>query len=130
MSAVWIFWTVLAIVGIALVVGGVIIGIGGGLTTNAFVFTSLLTIPAFSNIPLYAIAIAAAVIRAAMPAKMNRLRMIRANTMPNSSTRAWISNSSLVRSQSGASTRKDSRPMWPAATPTWWRTTIASSPPA
>ena len=41
-------------------VGGVIIGIGGGLTTNAFVFTSLLTIPAFSNIPLYAIAIAAA----------------------------------------------------------------------
>lgn len=40
-------------------VGGVIIGIGGGLTTNAFVFTSLLTIPAFSNIPLYVIAIAA-----------------------------------------------------------------------
>ena len=41
-------------------VGGVIIGIGGGLKTSAFVFTSLLTIPAFNNIPLYGIAIAAA----------------------------------------------------------------------
>ena len=41
-------------------VGGVIIGFGGGLKTSAFVFTSLLTIPAFNNIPLYAIAIAAA----------------------------------------------------------------------
>jgi PTS system beta-glucosides-specific IIC component len=41
-------------------VGGVIIGIGGGVTTNAFVFTSLLTIPAFNNIPLYAIAVTAA----------------------------------------------------------------------
>lgn len=41
-------------------VGGLIIGIGGGVTTNAFVFTSLLTIPAFNNIPLYAIAITAA----------------------------------------------------------------------
>ncbi|MBX0299592.1 glucose PTS transporter subunit IIA [Cryobacterium sp. 1639] len=40
-------------------VGGVIIGIGGGVTTNAFVFTSLLTIPAFNNIPLYAAAVAA-----------------------------------------------------------------------
>ncbi|MGY4857465.1 glucose PTS transporter subunit IIA [Cryobacterium sp. AP23] len=40
-------------------VGGVIIGIGGGVTTNAFVFTSLLTIPAFNNIPLYAVAVAA-----------------------------------------------------------------------
>jgi PTS system beta-glucosides-specific IIC component len=40
-------------------VGGVIIGLGGGVTTNAFVFTSLLTIPAFNNIPLYAIAVAA-----------------------------------------------------------------------
>jgi PTS system beta-glucosides-specific IIC component len=40
-------------------VGGVIIGIGGGVTTNAFVFTSLLTIPAFNNIPLYALAVAA-----------------------------------------------------------------------
>ena len=41
-------------------VGGVIIGFGGGLKTSAFVFTSLLTIPAFDNIALYAIAIAAA----------------------------------------------------------------------
>lgn len=41
-------------------VGGLIIGIGGGVTTNAFVFTSLLTIPAFNNIPLYALAVAAA----------------------------------------------------------------------
>ncbi|QYF73967.1 glucose PTS transporter subunit IIA [Cryobacterium sp. PAMC25264] len=40
-------------------VGGVIIGLGGGVTTNAFVFTSLLTIPAFNNIPLYAVAVAA-----------------------------------------------------------------------
>ncbi|WP_040159446.1 glucose PTS transporter subunit IIA [Nigerium massiliense] len=40
--------------------GGLIIGIGGGLRTNAFVFTSLLTIPAFNNIPLYAIAVAVA----------------------------------------------------------------------
>ncbi len=42
------------------VLGGLIIGIGGGLHTNAFVFTSLLTIPAFNKIPLYCIAIAAA----------------------------------------------------------------------
>ena len=41
-------------------VGGVIIGFGGGLKTSAFVFTSLLTIPAFNNIVLYAIAIGAA----------------------------------------------------------------------
>lgn len=46
-------------------VGGLVMGAGSYLagesvTTNAFVFTSLLTIPAFSNIPLYAIAIAAA----------------------------------------------------------------------
>ncbi|MHA6523681.1 PTS transporter subunit EIIC [Tessaracoccus sp. G1721] len=41
-------------------VGGVIIGFGGGLKTSAFVFTSLLTIPAFDNIALYALAIAAA----------------------------------------------------------------------
>ncbi len=31
-------------------VGGLILGIGGSVTTHAFVFTSLLTIPAFSNI--------------------------------------------------------------------------------
>jgi PTS system beta-glucosides-specific IIC component len=46
-------------------VGGLTIGIGGmlaggGVMTNAFVFTSLLTIPAFSNIPLYALSIAVA----------------------------------------------------------------------
>jgi PTS system beta-glucosides-specific IIC component len=45
-------------------VGGVIIGIGGGVTTNAFVFTSLLTIPAFNNIPLYALAVGASFITA------------------------------------------------------------------
>ena len=45
-------------------VGGLILGIGGWLTTpvhtQAFVFTSLLTIPAFTNMPLYAIAVIAA----------------------------------------------------------------------
>lgn len=41
-------------------VGGVIIGIGGGIHTSAFVFTSLLTIPAMSPIWLYGIAVAAA----------------------------------------------------------------------
>jgi PTS system beta-glucosides-specific IIC component len=41
-------------------VGGVIIGLGGGVKTSAFVFTSLLTIPAFDNIPLYATAVGAA----------------------------------------------------------------------
>ncbi|MGO2749348.1 MAG: glucose PTS transporter subunit IIA [Pseudoclavibacter sp.] len=41
-------------------VGGLIIGIGGGVKTSAFVFTSLLTIPAFDNIPLYAGAVGAA----------------------------------------------------------------------
>ena len=41
-------------------VGGLIIGIGGGVNIQAFVFTSLLTIPAFENIPLYAIAVLAA----------------------------------------------------------------------
>jgi PTS system beta-glucosides-specific IIC component len=41
-------------------VGGIIIGIGGGVKTHAFVFTSLLTIPAFSNMALYAIAVTAA----------------------------------------------------------------------
>ena len=33
-------------------VGGLIIGLGGGVKTNAFVFTSLLTIPAFDNMAL------------------------------------------------------------------------------
>ncbi|QGF23732.1 glucose PTS transporter subunit IIA [Raineyella fluvialis] len=41
-------------------VGGLITGLGGGLKTSAFVFTSLLTIPAFNNIGLYAISIGAA----------------------------------------------------------------------
>jgi PTS system beta-glucosides-specific IIC component len=45
-------------------VGGLIIGIGGGVTTSAFVFSSLLTIPAFDNIPLYAAAITAAFVTA------------------------------------------------------------------
>lgn len=40
--------------------GGVIIGLMGGVDTNAFAFTSLLTIPVFSPIPVYLIAIAAA----------------------------------------------------------------------
>lgn len=47
---------------IGCLVGGLILGIGGSVTTQAFVFTSLLTIPAFSNIPLYALAIGAAFI--------------------------------------------------------------------
>lgn len=46
------------------VVGGVIQGIFGGVTTNAFVFTSLLTIPAFSNIPVYAVSVLAAFLTA------------------------------------------------------------------
>ena len=41
-------------------VGGLIIGIGGGVKTSAFVFTSLLTIPAFDNLALYAGAVLAA----------------------------------------------------------------------
>lgn len=41
-------------------VGGLILGFGGSVTTKAFVFTSLLTIPAFSNILLYGGAVAAA----------------------------------------------------------------------
>ncbi|MFT8394532.1 glucose PTS transporter subunit IIA [Propionibacterium sp.] len=40
--------------------GGLVQGIGGGVVTHAFVFTSLLTIPAFSNIPLYALSVAVA----------------------------------------------------------------------
>lgn len=40
--------------------GGLITGLGGGVKTGAFVFTSLLTIPAFNNIPLYALSIAVA----------------------------------------------------------------------
>lgn len=40
--------------------GGVIIGVLGGVDTQAFAFTSLLTIPVFDPIPVYAIAVAAA----------------------------------------------------------------------
>ncbi len=40
------------------ITGAFIMGLGGGVTTNAFLFTSLLTIPAFNNIPLYATGIA------------------------------------------------------------------------
>ena len=42
------------------VVGGLIVGIGGGLKIDTFVFTSLLTIPLFHPTALYAIAVAAA----------------------------------------------------------------------
>ncbi|MFF2300093.1 glucose PTS transporter subunit IIA [Arthrobacter sp. NPDC058127] len=42
------------------ITGAFIMGLGGGVTTNAFLFTSLLTIPAFNNIPLYAIGITVA----------------------------------------------------------------------
>lgn len=45
-------------------VGGIIIGIGGGVKTNAFVFTSLLTIPAFDNMALYALAVTASFVTA------------------------------------------------------------------
>ncbi|WNM27687.1 glucose PTS transporter subunit IIA [Demequina capsici] len=40
--------------------GGLIIGIFGGVNTSVFAFTSVLTIPVFSPMPLYAIAVAAA----------------------------------------------------------------------
>ena len=42
------------------VVGGLVIGIGHGATTNTFVFTSLLTIPVFSPMAVYGLGIAAA----------------------------------------------------------------------
>ena len=46
------------------VAGGLVIGIGGGATTNTFVFTSLLTIPVFSPMAVYGLGIAAAFITA------------------------------------------------------------------
>ena len=46
------------------VVGGLVIGIGGGATTNTFVFTSLLTIPVFTPTAVYGLGIAAAFITA------------------------------------------------------------------
>jgi PTS system beta-glucosides-specific IIC component len=45
-------------------VGGLITGIFGGVKASAFAFTSLLTIPVFSPIPLYAISITAAFVTA------------------------------------------------------------------
>ena len=42
------------------VVGGLVIGIGDGVTTNTFVFTSLLTIPVFTPMAVYGLGIAAA----------------------------------------------------------------------
>ena len=42
------------------VVGGLVIGIGGGATTNTFVFTSLLTIPVFTPMSVYGLGVAAA----------------------------------------------------------------------
>ena len=46
------------------VVGGLVIGIGGGATTNTFVFTSLPTIPVFSPMAVYALGVAAAFVTA------------------------------------------------------------------
>ncbi|WP_299090664.1 glucose PTS transporter subunit IIA [uncultured Microbacterium sp.] len=43
--------------GLIIGIGSLILGLPNGITTNAFVFTSLLTIPAFDPIGLYAIAI-------------------------------------------------------------------------
>jgi len=45
---------------IGCLVGGLITGIGGGVKTGVFAFTSLLTIPVFNPMALYAISIAAA----------------------------------------------------------------------
>ena len=42
------------------VVGGLVIGIGDGATTNTFVFTSLLTIPVFTPMAVYGLGVAAA----------------------------------------------------------------------
>ena len=46
------------------VVGGLVIGIGDGVTTNTFVFTSLLTIPVFTPLAVYCLGVAAAFITA------------------------------------------------------------------
>ena len=46
------------------VAGGLVIGIGNGVTTNTFVFTSLLTIPVFTPTAVYGLGIAAAFITA------------------------------------------------------------------
>ncbi len=42
------------------VVGGLVVGIGGGVNASTFAFTSLLTIPVFSPMGLYALAVLAA----------------------------------------------------------------------
>jgi len=49
-----------AVGGLTIGIGSLILGLQDGVTTQAFVFTSLLTIPAFHPIGLYAIAIALA----------------------------------------------------------------------
>ena len=46
------------------VVGGLVIGIGGGATTNTFVFTSLLTVPVFTPMAIYGLGVAAAFVTA------------------------------------------------------------------
>ena len=46
------------------VAGGLVIGIGRGVTTNTFVFTSLLTIPVFTPTAVYGLGIAAAFVTA------------------------------------------------------------------
>ena len=46
------------------VVGGLVIGVGGGATTNTFVFTSLLTIPVFTPMAVYGLGVAAAFVTA------------------------------------------------------------------
>jgi PTS system beta-glucosides-specific IIC component len=50
--------------GLVIGVGSLVMGLPNGITTQAFVFTSLLTIPAFDPIGLYAIAVAAAFVTA------------------------------------------------------------------
>ena len=53
--------------GLIIGVGSLVMGLPNGVTTTAFVFTSLLTIPAFSPIGLYAIAIAGGLLHRDVP---------------------------------------------------------------
>ena len=53
--------------GLIIGVGSLVLGLPNGVTTTAFVFTSLLTIPAFNPIGLYAIAIAGGVLHGDVP---------------------------------------------------------------
>lgn len=46
--------------GLVIGIGSLLLGLENGITTNAFVFTSLLTIPAFEPIGLYAVAVLSA----------------------------------------------------------------------